>query len=130
MRFFSGDRRSSMFVVNPSRHQWRRIMGSGIRTHRVFHSRWVFPATLLILVALLARAGQLSPPAGAISPTMKTLDEISAQISTIQAGSGAAPVKRVVRGVIDFNQGDQELSQTFAPAVDPAKSVVTLSNAT
>ena len=41
-----------------------------------------------------------------------------------------APVKRVVRGVIDFAQGTEEVTQTFSPSVDPAKSVVTLSNLT
>jgi hypothetical protein len=87
-------------------------------------------AAILIGLGLLAHAGQLTPPAGSVAPTMKTLDEISAQISSIQVAGGAAPVKRVIRGVIDFAQGDQEMSQTFAPAIDPVKSVVTLSNAT
>ena len=89
--------------------------------------RVLIGCALLITVGLLAHAGQLSPPAGAVAPTMKTLDEISTQIAGIQAGSGGVPVKRVVRGVIDFAVDQKENSQVFSPTIDPAKSTVVLS---
>jgi hypothetical protein len=82
----------------------------------------------LVIVAVggwLATAGTLTPPNGPVAPTMKTLDEISTQISQIPAGS----VKRVIRGVITYTAGQEELSQSFSPAIDPTKSVVTLSPA-
>lgn len=91
-------------------------------------SVWLLSAGILVTVTLLLRAGPLSPPAGTVAPTMKTLDEISTQISNLQVASGGAPVKRVVRGIIDVPAGQLEAAQNFSPAVDPAKSVVLLSN--
>jgi hypothetical protein len=80
------------------------------------------PVCLAIVVigGWLATAGTLTPPAGPVAPTMKTLDEISAQI-------GTGGIKQVIRGVITFAVNQEELSQSFAPTIDPAKSVVTLS---
>lgn len=86
-------------------------------------------AALIGLLVMWARAGSLTPPAGSVAPTMKTLDEISTQISSIQVAGGAAPIKRVIRGVLDFPAGTNEVTQGFSPNVDPAKSVVTLSSA-
>lgn len=84
---------------------------------------------LLTLLVMWARAGSLTPPAGGVAPTMKTLDEISTQISSLQVAGGAAPIKRVIRGVIDFPSGTSEVTQGFSPNIDPAKSVVSLSSA-
>jgi len=75
---------------------------------------------IVVIGGWLATAGTLTPPAGPVAPTMKTLDEISAQIS-------AGRVKQVIRGVIAFATGQEELSQSFSPTIDPAKSVVTIS---
>ncbi len=88
----------------------------------------VLAAVLLTGIALLLHAGPLTPPPGAVSPTMKTLDEISTQISNLEVATGGVPIKRVVRGVMDVAAGELEKSQTFAPAIDPAKSVVLLSD--
>lgn len=75
-------------------------------------------------VAFWGHAGDLRPPAGPVAPTMKTLDQLSAQIAALQA-----PVKQVVRGVIPFPKDQREASQTLSSAVNPAKSVVMLSDA-
>ena len=83
----------------------------------------VIQAALLFIVfdCYKGKAGSLEPYA-APQPTMVTLDEISAQINAL-----SAPVKRVVRGVIEFEKwGSVELTQTFSPAVDPNHSVVLL----
>jgi hypothetical protein len=73
---------------------------------------------------LTGKAGSLEPYA-APQPTMVTLDQISAQIAEL-----SSPVKKVVRGVITFAKGQGvESTQTFSPAVDPARSVVLLSDA-
>ncbi len=74
--------------------------------------------------ALWVYAGNLTPPAGPVTPTMKTLDQLSAQITALQA-----PVKQVVRGVLTFPKDQREVSQTLAAAVNPARSVVMLDNA-
>ena len=87
--------------------------------------RFTLPVCLAIVAVggWFATAGTLTPPPGPIAPTMKTLDEISTQISQIPAGS----IKRVIRGVIPFQIDQEELSQPFNPTIDPTKSVVTLS---
>ncbi len=73
--------------------------------------------------AIWVRAGDLRPPAGPIAPTMKTLDQISAQIAALQA-----PIRQVVRGVIQVPKDQREASAVFAPAVNPARCVVLLSD--
>jgi hypothetical protein len=84
-----------------------------------------FTAVVVAGTVLWVNAGSLTPPAGPVAPTMRTLDQISADIASLQA-----PVKRVVRGVITFDKdGAPELSQAFAPPIDPSKSVVSLSDA-
>jgi len=82
-------------------------------------------AVATIGTALYVNAGSLTPPAGPVAPTMKTLDQLSAEIAAIQSGGG---IKRVVRGVVDIPKDMFEATQAFSPAVDPAKSVVVLSD--
>lgn len=87
--------------------------------------RITLPVCLAIVAVggWFATAGTLTPPPGPVAPTMKTLDELSSQISQIPAGS----IKRVIRGMIPFPLNQEELPQAFSPAIDPTKSVVTLS---
>ena len=84
----------------------------------------VLALAALVVFSLSGYAGKLEPSAPP-APTMKTLDEISAQIAAL-----SSPVNKVVRGVIEYTW-DQPTSQsqTFSPAVDPNKSVVYLSDA-
>jgi len=84
-------------------------------------------------------AGDLNPPPGPVAPTMKTLSELSAehvqlagQITAVQSAIAALPsssIKRVVRGVVTYTLDQYELTVSFSPPVDPAKSVVSLSDA-
>lgn len=84
---------------------------------------------ILTVAGLWVHAGQLTPPAGPVAPTMKTLDEISAQISAIPGGGGGgASIKRVLRGVVDLAQGVQEANAALSATIDPARSVVVLSD--
>ncbi len=88
-------------------------------------------------LVLWANAGDLNPPAGPVGPTMKTLDQLSAEhaqlASAIAAipggGGGGGGVKQVVRGVVSLPAGQFEVSQDFSPSINPAKSVVVLSDA-
>lgn len=78
-----------------------------------------------------AIAGELTPPAGPVAPTMKTLDQLSAEHAAIQAALPAAGggFSRVVRGVIDFPDGVHEASALIQiPALNPNKCVVLLSD--
>jgi hypothetical protein len=75
-----------------------------------------------VATALYVNAGSLTPPAGPVAPTMKTLDQLSSEIAAVSAGG----IKRVVRGVINVAQNQMEETVSFAPSIDPAKSVVTL----
>ncbi|MGB9626226.1 MAG: hypothetical protein ACPMAQ_15340 [Phycisphaerae bacterium] len=94
-----------------------------------------YPLSFTVLVAvgivaagvLWVHAGSLTPPAGPVAPTMKTLDEISGQIAALPPAS----IKRIVRGVIAIPRGagTAEGSSTFSPAIDPSRSVVLLSDA-
>ncbi|GMU22099.1 MAG: hypothetical protein AMXMBFR13_21870 [Phycisphaerae bacterium] len=86
-------------------------------------------ALVVVGTAVWVQAGPLTPPAGPVAPTMKTLNELSDQIAAVQAALPPAGVKRVIRGVITLNTGETEKSQNFSPSVDPAKSVVLLSEA-
>jgi len=91
-------------------------------------TRSVLVASVLLIatigITLYVNAGSLTPPAGPVAPTMRTLDQLSAEIAAIQAGGG---IKRVIRGVIDVPKDQMEETQTFSPSVDPAKCIVTLS---
>jgi hypothetical protein len=84
-------------------------------------------------VVLWAKAGDLNPPAGPVAPTMKTLDQLSAehaQLASAIAGiSGGGGIKQVVHGRIDLASGVFEGEATISPDINPSKSVVTLSDA-
>ncbi len=78
---------------------------------------------VFLIIAAINQAGILEPnsPPG---PTMKTLDDISAEISQ------NSPIKKVVRGVIEYTWDQSTVqNQSFSPPVDPNKSVVYLSEA-
>lgn len=99
-------------------------------SHRIGGFIVVGLAVCLGLV-LWARAGDLNPPAGPVAPTMKTLDQLSAEhaqlasaIAGISVGSGG--VKQVVHGCIEFPGSVFEASATFSPEINPSKSVVVL----
>lgn len=90
-------------------------------------------AVCLCLV-LWAQAGDLNPPAGPVAPTMKTLGQLSAEHAQLASaiagipGGGGGGVKQVVRGCIELAGGTFEASATFSPEINPAKSVVVLSD--
>jgi len=88
----------------------------------------VLVAAGIVAVAVLwVHAGSLTPPAGPVAPTMKTLDEISGQIAALPPAS----IKRVIRGVVSIPRGSgtADGSSTFSPAVAPSRSIVLLSAA-
>ncbi len=104
-------------------------------SHRIGGFIVVGLAVCLGLV-LWARAGDLNPPAGPVAPTMKTLDQLSAEhaqlasaIAAISGGGGGGGVKQVVRGVIELASGVCEGSANFTPEINPSKSMVVLSDA-
>lgn len=89
---------------------------------------------IVVLAALLfmafdcftGKAGSLNPP-GPPQETMVTLSELNTKIEAL-----SSPVKKVVRGVITFEDEEQdvEITQSFSPTViDPNRSVVLLSDA-
>ncbi|MGQ9652090.1 MAG: hypothetical protein ACUVXJ_18475 [Phycisphaerae bacterium] len=101
--------------------------------------RHVFSAVPVIIMILLGavlwvQAGDLNPPSGPVSPTMKTLDQLSAEHAQLASaiagipGGGGGGVKQVVRGVIELAGGVFEASATFSPEINPSKSVVVLSD--
>lgn len=79
-------------------------------------------------VVLWVHAGNLTPPAGPVAPTMKTLEQISNQIAALPGGSG--PIKRILRGTITISKDTDPPvgSATFSPAIDPTRSVVLLAD--
>lgn len=85
-----------------------------------------------LVVTGLLWAGQLSPPSGPVAPTMKSLDDLSAEhaaiLAAIGGGSGGAGggVKRVIHGLLDFPAGTYTVSQAISPAINPAKAQVVL----
>ncbi len=100
--------------------------------HRIGGSIVAGLAVCLGLV-LWANAGDLNPPAGPVTPTMKTLDQLSAehaQLASAIAGisGGGGGVKQVVHGCIEFASGTFEASATFSPEINPSKSVAVLSD--
>ncbi|MDM8006243.1 MAG: hypothetical protein QUV05_08875 [Phycisphaerae bacterium] len=99
-------------------------------SHRIGGFIVVGLAVCLGLV-LWARAGDLNPPAGPVAPTMKTLDQLSAEHAQLasavaEMSGGAGGVKQVVHGCIEFDGGVFEASATFSPEINPSKSVVVL----
>jgi len=77
----------------------------------------------LAAIFLPAYAGDLEPNAPP-APTMKTLDEISAEISQ------SSPINNVIHGVIEYTWDQPAVKQqAFSPPVDPNKCVVYLSEA-
>jgi hypothetical protein len=80
-----------------------------------------------MVLAVWARGGELNPPAGPVAPTMTSLAQLSADIAALKSsmGAGGSP-KQIVRGVINFTEGEGQKSQTFSPSVDPARSLVVL----
>lgn len=88
-----------------------------------------FTVPIILIVAAIVTAGQLSPPAGPVAPTMKSLADLSAEHAAIQAaigsgGGGGGAIKRVIRGTMTFDSGTHEATADIAPPLDPAKSVV------
>ena len=51
--------------------------------------------SILVVGGWLARAGDLDPPAGPVVPTMKTLNEVSAQISNVESAIAGLPAASV-----------------------------------
>jgi len=93
-------------------------------------------AVLTIMgIVIWVKAGDLNPPPGPVGPTMKTLDQLSAEHAQLGAsiaalqGAIASPIKQVIRGVISVPAGTYTQSQTFSPPVNPSKCVVILSDA-
>jgi hypothetical protein len=86
----------------------------------------LIPVGCLAIVALLA-AGQLSPPPGPVSPTMKTLSDLSAEHAALQSAIGGAAggggIKRIVHGVIELGASTTG-SAPISPAINPDKSLV------
>lgn len=99
-------------------------------------NNWKLPLAVAVAVIVGINgwrviAGDLTPPAGPVAPTMKTLDQLSAEHAAIQAAIPAAGggVSRVVRGVIEFPDGVHEASALIPlPALNPNKCVVLLSD--
>lgn len=85
-------------------------------------------------LVLWARAGDLNPPAGPVAPTMKTLDQLSAEHAQLAAAIAAIPgggggVKQIIRGVVSVPSGQAEASQSLSATIDPGKSIAVLSDA-
>lgn len=86
-------------------------------------------------IVIWANAGDLNPPPGPVGPTMKTIDELSAEHAQLAAdiaalqGAIASPIKQVIRGVIIVPMNMNTQSQTFSPPVNPSKCMVILSDA-
>lgn len=93
-----------------------------------YSGRIVTVFTLLAIPAAWLGAGQLTPPPGPVAPTMKTLDDLSAEHAAIRAsmGGGSGGIKRIVRGVVSFAAGEREASVTLPAQIVPDKSLVVL----
>jgi len=85
----------------------------------------IIAAALLFIVfdCLTGKAGSLEPYA-APQPTMVTLDQLSIQIAEL-----SSPVKKVVKGIITFEDDVSSKTETFTPTVDPNRCIVLLSDA-
>ena len=79
----------------------------------------------VVAIAWCATAGPLTPPEGPVTPTMKTLDEISAQITALSESLGSrGGVKRVIRGTTTYTRNSNPVQTlTFSPTINPEKSV-------
>lgn len=88
-------------------------------THRL-----AVPIAVIVVTGavLWVRAGSLTPPAGPVAPTMRTLDQISADIAALPSAS----IKRVTHGYVEYPRDTLVATQTISPAIDPARSIVTL----
>jgi len=105
-----------------------------VSSHRIRGSIVASLAVCLGLV-LWANAGDLNPPAGPVTPTMKTLAQLSAEHAQLAgaiagiSGGGGGGVKQIVRGVVELASGVPQSSASFSPEINPSKSVVVLSDA-
>ena len=87
--------------------------------------RFTLPVCASILIAgnWWANAGDLNPPGGPISPTMLTLEDLSAQLGDL----AGCRINRVVRGTVEFGALDRLASADLDPPIDPERSIVRLS---